>query len=195
MYFHCHYHFQHCVWVVGLTWSVSFGYYTCLVLPNSAFEYSNNGLGGCEPMPQTGVLMLISTGLLYFPTTMILLYVYGTVFHSNHVTMSRKHNSCNDQCTSCYCNVSISSKNWITIIEICYLIYNFDHICKIVNAIYDDCIETIKNIVTIEFVCHFLDLVREFIARYSRHSELYQHFMKVKFSTLQSLSQVLAKRL
>jgi len=98
---------KHCVWVVGLTWSLSFGFYTCLVLPYSAFDYSNNGLAGCEPVPQTGVLMLVSTCLIYFPTTMILLYVYGTVFHSNHVTMSRKHNSCNDQCTSCYCNVKV----------------------------------------------------------------------------------------
>ena len=91
-----------------MTWSVSFGYYTCLVLPYSAFDYSNDGMAGCEPTPHTGVLMLVSTCLLYFPTTMILLYVYGTVFHSNHVAMSRKHNSCNDQCTSCYCNVSRS---------------------------------------------------------------------------------------
>lgn len=31
--------FQVCVWVVGVTWSLSFAYYTSIVLPYSAFDY------------------------------------------------------------------------------------------------------------------------------------------------------------
>jgi len=79
------------------------------VLPYSAFDYIHNGLAGCEPVPQTGVLMLISTCLLYFPTTMILLYVYGTVFHGSAVPsapVAGKNAACNPQCTATYCNVS-----------------------------------------------------------------------------------------
>ena len=98
---------QHCVWLVGLTWGLSFTYYTSLVLPHSAFDYLNDGLAGCEPVPQTGVLMLISTCLLYFPTTMILLYVYGTVFHSNIGKSTVTNSECNHQCTAVYCNVSL----------------------------------------------------------------------------------------
>lgn len=82
---------------------------------------SNDGLAGCEPVPQTGLLMLVSTCLLYFPTTMILLYVYGTVFHSSSSSAagtadqrrrrrvkavgSYNDSSCNDHCTEGYCNV------------------------------------------------------------------------------------------
>lgn len=101
------------MWVVGLTWSLSFTYYTSLVLPFSAFDYMNDGLAGCEPVPQSGVLMLTSTCLLYFPTTMILLYIYGTIFHSNGAAVKAsasaadgKIAACNDQCSAVYCNVS-----------------------------------------------------------------------------------------
>ena len=90
------------------------------------FNCSNDGLAGCAPVPQTGVLMLVSTCLLYFPTTMTLLYVYGTVFHSHNssqrlvptttrtVTLPGNSTSlvkttryeCNDHCTEGYCNVT-----------------------------------------------------------------------------------------
>lgn len=88
------------------------------------FSCSNDGLAGCAPVPQTGVLMLVSTCLLYFPTTMTLLYVYGTVFHSHNSSQrlvptttrslpgaqggSVKATSyeCNDHCTDGYCNVN-----------------------------------------------------------------------------------------
>ena len=30
---------QHCVWIVALTWSLSFAYYTSIVLPYSAFDF------------------------------------------------------------------------------------------------------------------------------------------------------------
>ena len=79
------------------------------------FFDSNDGLAGCAPVPQTGVLMLVSTCLLYFPTTMTLLYVYGTVFHSHSssqrlVPTTRSavkavSYQCNDHCTDGYCNV------------------------------------------------------------------------------------------
>ncbi|KZS15243.1 Trace amine-associated receptor 8B [Daphnia magna] len=116
-----------CVWVAGSTWGLSFAYYTSIVLPYRAFDYSNEGLAGCAPVPQTGVLMLVSTCLLYFPTTMILLYVYGTVFHSHnssqrlvptttrtvtlpgqgaHIVKSTRY-ECNDHCTEGYCNVKV----------------------------------------------------------------------------------------
>ena len=136
--------------MAGTTWGLSFAYYTSIVLPYKAFDYryiilytcrlrvithhamsicfncSNDGLAGCAPVPQTGVLMLVSTCLLYFPTTMTLLYVYGTVFHSHNssqrlvptttrtVTLPGNSTSlvkttryeCNDHCTEGYCNVT-----------------------------------------------------------------------------------------
>ncbi|EFX89957.1 hypothetical protein DAPPUDRAFT_232187 [Daphnia pulex] len=119
-----------CVWVAGTTWGLSFAYYTCMVLPYKAFDYSNDGLAGCAPVPQTGVLMLVSTCLLYFPTTMTLLYVYGTVFHSHNssqrlvptttrtlpaaaaaagqsLVKTATRYECNDHCTEGYCNVMV----------------------------------------------------------------------------------------
>ncbi|XP_046632086.1 trace amine-associated receptor 9-like [Daphnia pulicaria] len=118
-----------CVWVAGTTWGLSFAYYTCMVLPYKAFDYSNDGLAGCAPVPQTGVLMLVSTCLLYFPTTMTLLYVYGTVFHSHNssqrlvptttrtlpvaaaggqsLVKTATRYECNDHCTEGYCNVKV----------------------------------------------------------------------------------------
>lgn len=143
---------QLCVWVAGTTWGLSFAYYTCMVLPYKAFDYryptpvlgyitmpnkttmticfncSNDGLAGCAPVPQTGVLMLVSTCLLYFPTTMTLLYVYGTVFHSHNssqrlvptttrtlpaaaagqsLVKTATRYECNDHCTEGYCNVTL----------------------------------------------------------------------------------------
>ncbi len=142
---------QLCVWVAGTTWGLSFAYYTCMVLPYKAFDYryhtsllandaewyittmticfncSNDGLAGCAPVPQTGILMLVSTCLLYFPTTMTLLYVYGTVFHSHNssqrlvptttrtlpaagqsMVKTATRYECNDHCTEGYCNVTFS---------------------------------------------------------------------------------------
>jgi len=34
-----HFDLQHCVWIVALTWSLSFAYYTSIVLPYSAFDF------------------------------------------------------------------------------------------------------------------------------------------------------------
>jgi hypothetical protein len=70
---------------------------------------SKEGLGGCEPTPVTGVLMLVSTCLLYFPTTMTLLYVYGTVFHSSRSSSSSSRHQQRPTTTTTtqhYCNNS-----------------------------------------------------------------------------------------
>lgn len=78
---------QTCVAALFLTWLTSGSYHWFMVLgsPNQGFHFNANGLMMCEPYSTSSGLLIASSYLFYFPTTMVLMYCYGTVFHSSKV--------------------------------------------------------------------------------------------------------------
>ena len=56
--------------------------YAVIVAPNDGFHFNINGLMICEPYFLSNRILILSAYIFYFPTTMVLMYCYGTVFHS-----------------------------------------------------------------------------------------------------------------
>ena len=79
---------QKCVTYIFMTWASSVCLYGLIVA--SGFHFNVNGLMVCEAYFYSNVALVLSADLFYFPTTMILMYCYGTVFHSNTARMRNK---------------------------------------------------------------------------------------------------------
>ncbi|XP_050325869.1 uncharacterized protein LOC126756675 [Bactrocera neohumeralis] len=69
-----------CVAVLSLTWIISLTVFGFLVLPKG-YYFNNTGLMACEPFYSKPSYRILSTCALYFPTTMVLMYCYGSSFH------------------------------------------------------------------------------------------------------------------
>ena len=61
----------------------SVAFYSFIVLRPSGFHFNTHGLMLCEPYPLANNALILASCLFYFPTTMILMYCYGTIFHSS----------------------------------------------------------------------------------------------------------------
>ena len=59
-------------------------------MPPGGFHFNINGLLVCEPYFISNNILALAACLFYFPTTMILMYCYGTIFHSAKVKMRYK---------------------------------------------------------------------------------------------------------
>jgi hypothetical protein len=64
--------------------------YALIVVPPGGFHFNINGLLVCEPYFISNNVLALAASLFYFPTTMILMYCYGTIFHSAKVKVRYK---------------------------------------------------------------------------------------------------------
>ncbi|CAH0553001.1 unnamed protein product [Brassicogethes aeneus] len=63
--------------------------FAILVLPRGGFYFNLTGMIACEPFyPRASIRILAACGF-YFPTTMILMYCYGSAFHVNKLRLRR----------------------------------------------------------------------------------------------------------
>ncbi|XP_040563469.1 trace amine-associated receptor 8b [Lepeophtheirus salmonis] len=74
-----------CVAAVILSWVFSVSLYSMIILPADGFHFNVNGLMICEPFYLSNNVLIVTSCLFYFPTTMALMYTYGTIFHSTKV--------------------------------------------------------------------------------------------------------------
>jgi hypothetical protein len=80
---------QGCVAVISLTWVTSVTLFAVMVLPRGGYYFNPTGLLACDPFFSRPSLRILSSCLFYFPTTMILMYCYGSAFHVNKLRLKR----------------------------------------------------------------------------------------------------------
>ncbi|XP_013113447.2 dopamine receptor 2 [Stomoxys calcitrans] len=76
-----------CVAVLSLTWIISLTIFGFLVLPKG-YYFNNTGLMACEPFYSKASYRILATCGFYFPTTMVLMYCYGSSFHMSRFTLN-----------------------------------------------------------------------------------------------------------
>ncbi|XP_037883365.1 5-hydroxytryptamine receptor 1D isoform X2 [Glossina fuscipes] len=76
-----------CVAVLSLTWIISLTIFGFLVLPKG-YYFNNTGLMACEPFFSKPSYRILATCAFYFPTTMVLMYCYGSSFHMSRFRLN-----------------------------------------------------------------------------------------------------------
>ncbi|XP_065340301.1 trace amine-associated receptor 1-like isoform X1 [Cloeon dipterum] len=82
---------QGCVAIMSLTWVTALTLFAVMVLPrrHGGFYFNGDGLHACEPFFPRPSLRILASCLFYFPTTMVLMYCYGSAFHVNKLRLKR----------------------------------------------------------------------------------------------------------
>jgi len=75
---------QVCVALISVTWAASLAVFALLVLPRGGYYFNASGLLACDPFYSRPSLRILASCSLYFPTTMVLMYCYGSAFHVNN---------------------------------------------------------------------------------------------------------------
>ncbi|XP_057652217.1 trace amine-associated receptor 1 [Diorhabda carinulata] len=87
--YHKHSSKKGCVALISMTWIMSVTLFSILVLPHSGFYFNSTGMVACEPFyNRASTRILVACGF-YFPTTMILMYCYGSAFHVNKLRLKK----------------------------------------------------------------------------------------------------------
>ncbi|XP_071442886.1 trace amine-associated receptor 8b [Hetaerina americana] len=97
---------QGCVAVMSITWVTSLTLFAAMVLPRGGsatskdgtpnpaairgYYFNGTGLLACDPFFSRAALRILASCLLYFPTTMVLMYCYGSAFHMNKLRVFRE---------------------------------------------------------------------------------------------------------
>ncbi|XP_052860781.1 5-hydroxytryptamine receptor 1D [Anopheles cruzii] len=76
-----------CVAVLSVTWILCLTCFGLLVLPKG-YYFNKTGLLACEPFYSKSSYRILSSCALYFPTTMVLMYCYGSSFHANRYRLA-----------------------------------------------------------------------------------------------------------
>ncbi|KYM95020.1 Trace amine-associated receptor 1 [Cyphomyrmex costatus] len=80
---------QGCVAVMSTTWIASVAIFGVLVLPRGGYYFNGSGLLACDPFFARASLRILACCCFYFPTTMVLMYCYGSAFHVNKLRLKR----------------------------------------------------------------------------------------------------------
>ncbi|XP_031773565.1 trace amine-associated receptor 9 isoform X1 [Apis florea] len=80
---------QGCVAVMSTTWIASVAIFGALVLPRGGYYFNDSGLLACDPFFARASLRILACCCFYFPTTMVLMYCYGSAFHVNKLRLKR----------------------------------------------------------------------------------------------------------
>lgn len=80
-----------CVAIISLTWITSLTLFAVMVLPRGGYYFNPTGLLACDPFFTRASLRILSSCSFYFPTTMILMYCYGSAFHVNKLRLKKHH--------------------------------------------------------------------------------------------------------
>ncbi|XP_024083800.1 uncharacterized protein LOC112127310 [Cimex lectularius] len=74
---------QGCMTVLSLTLVASLTVYSAVVLPKGGYYFNVSGLAACDPFYTRPSIRILAACSFYFPTTMLLMYCYGSAFHAN----------------------------------------------------------------------------------------------------------------
>lgn len=85
--------FQGCVAVISLTWITSVAVFSMLVLPRGGYYFNPTGMIACEPFYSRPSIRILTACGFYFPTTMLLMYCYGSAFHVNKLRLRSRTRS------------------------------------------------------------------------------------------------------
>lgn len=85
---------QGCVAIISMTWIMSVTVFSILVLPRGGYYFNSTGMMACEPFYSKPSVRILAACGFYFPTTMILMYCYGSAFHVNKLRL-RRRSECN----------------------------------------------------------------------------------------------------
>lgn len=80
--------------VLSLTLVGSLTAFGAAVIRQDGYNYNNNGLMACEPFYQRPSLRILAACLFYFPTTMALMYFYGSALHVDRLRHRQQINIC-----------------------------------------------------------------------------------------------------
>ncbi|XP_071528959.1 trace amine-associated receptor 8c isoform X2 [Panulirus ornatus] len=75
-----------CVVVVLVSWLACMGLHAAVYLPTPHFYFNHISSHSCEPYHTLNAKMIMVACAVYFPTTMVTMYCYGTVFHMARTT-------------------------------------------------------------------------------------------------------------
>ncbi|XP_058797528.1 trace amine-associated receptor 9-like isoform X2 [Phymastichus coffea] len=78
-----------CVAIMSTTWIASVAIFGSLVLPKGGYYFNDTGLLACEPFFDKASFRILACCCFYFPTTMALMYFYGSAFHVNKLRLKR----------------------------------------------------------------------------------------------------------
>uniref|UniRef100_A0ABD2X9B3 G-protein coupled receptors family 1 profile domain-containing protein n=1 Tax=Trichogramma kaykai TaxID=54128 RepID=A0ABD2X9B3_9HYME len=78
-----------CVAIMSTTWIASVAMFGSLVLPKGGYYFNDTGLLACEPFFAKASIRILVCCCFYFPTTMALMYFYGSAFHMNKLRFKR----------------------------------------------------------------------------------------------------------
>ncbi|CAB3254676.1 unnamed protein product [Arctia plantaginis] len=79
--YHKHSSKKGCVLVISVTWILSVSLFAIMVLPRSGYYFNSTGLMACDVFHSRVAFRILSCCAYYFPTTMALMYCYGSGFH------------------------------------------------------------------------------------------------------------------
>nr|KAF7427428.1 hypothetical protein H0235_007122 [Vespula pensylvanica] len=74
---------------MSTTWIASLAIFGALVLPRGGYYFNGSGLLACDPFFARASLRILACCCFYFPTTMVLMYCYGSAFHVNKLRLKR----------------------------------------------------------------------------------------------------------
>ncbi|KPJ06747.1 Beta-2 adrenergic receptor [Papilio machaon] len=83
-----------CVLVISVTWILSVSLFAIMVLPRSGYYFNSTGLMACDVFHSRVAFRILSCCAYYFPTTMALMYCYGSGFH-----VSKSRTKCDQEPT------------------------------------------------------------------------------------------------
>lgn len=75
--------------IISMTWIMSVTLFSILVLPRGGYYYNPTGMTACEPFYSHASIRILAACGFYFPTTMILMYCYGSAFHVNKLRLRK----------------------------------------------------------------------------------------------------------
>ncbi|XP_045769812.1 trace amine-associated receptor 6 [Maniola jurtina] len=79
--YHKHSSKKGCVLVISTTWILSVSLFATMVLPRSGYYFNSTGLMACDVFHSRIAFRILACCAYYFPTTMALMYCYGSGFH------------------------------------------------------------------------------------------------------------------
>ncbi|XP_075222398.1 trace amine-associated receptor 8c isoform X2 [Lycorma delicatula] len=87
--YHKHSTKKGCMALLSLTLIASLTVFSALVLPRGGYYFNLSGLAACDPFYRRPSLRILAACFFYFPTTMMLMYCYGSAFHVNKLRLKR----------------------------------------------------------------------------------------------------------
>ncbi|KAK4324328.1 hypothetical protein Pmani_005043 [Petrolisthes manimaculis] len=75
-----------CVLVVLVSWAACTGLHAAVYIPTPHFYFNHISSHSCEPYHTVNAKVIMVACAVYFPTTMVTMYCFGTVFHMARTT-------------------------------------------------------------------------------------------------------------